>query len=130
MTYVEALEDIIRRSNLLELKIGIQKYNQRRQQGTWEDLDQTDIYYKEPQETRQHTAPSTLKSGTVFSATIPGGTVINLLDLFELSAPDGVSLDIGLPFLRPKSSEDPLSIGVSKIMDWVTQGGITIESVK
>lgn len=76
-----------------------------------------------------HASPKTDNNlaGNVLHISIPAGTEIELLNLFELTSPSGISLDARLPFLGGTLSPDTLSPEVFSIINSIRQAGGTVE---
>jgi hypothetical protein len=61
--------------------------------------------------------------GTLLRVFIPGGTVINLLNLIEVSSPSGICLIIRLPFIDGKRK-------YSNLINTIAQAGGTVEFIE
>ena len=66
--------------------------------------------------------PAMSPPGTVLNVYIPAGAVINLLNLFEVSSPQGINLLIRVPFLGG-------SMGLSDFMSAITSAGGMVSPV-
>ncbi len=64
-------------------------------------------------------------AGNILHISIPAGAEIELLNLFELASPSGVSLDARLPFLG--GTLDTLPPEISSIINSIRQAGGTVE---
>ena len=69
------------------------------------------------------------KPGTVLRVFIPAGTVINLLNLIELSSPSGICVIIRLPFLGKNHLGNIGSFDLGDVFDSVRMAGGSIEVI-
>lgn len=72
---------------------------------------------------QKHRHPCPHKPGTLFRIFIPAGTVINLLNVLELTSPSGICLILRTPLLQDKHA------AVQALFDAVKQAGGTVEAV-
>lgn len=63
--------------------------------------------------------------GTILRIKIPAGTVINLLNLIEISSPSGICIIVRLPFLGKKDKHN-----FDSIVQAIKDAGGTIEIVE
>ncbi|HOL16893.1 MAG TPA: hypothetical protein PLY40_01260 [Bacillota bacterium] len=73
--------------------------------------------------THNHRHPCPQTRGTLFRIFIPAGTVINLLNVLELTSPSGICLILRIPLLQDKHA------AVQALFDAVKQAGGTVEAV-
>ena len=73
---------------------------------------------------KPHPHPCPAKPGTILRVFFPPGTVINLLNLVEVSSPAGICIIVRLPLLAGTTN---LSANLTSIMDSIKEAGGQVE---